>query len=168
MSEQHGAATDNAMTRIRDVMSTRVHSVRTTETLEHAALRMWSSDIGVLPVVDAIGQVVGMLSDRDIAMAAGLRGLRLADLEVESAMSCHVWGCAPDDNLEDAEASMREHQVRRLPVIDNAEHLVGIVSLTDLARAANLEVSDHQQAVGRTLHAITTPRRSRLTLSVSA
>lgn len=159
---------DRAQARIHDVMTTQVHTVRTTDSLDDAAVQMWNADVGVLPVVDPIGQVVGMISDRDIAMAAGLRGLRLAEIGVEGVMSCPVWACAPDATLADAEATMQEHRIRRLPVIDSSARLVGLVSLGDLGHAPTVDVCEHLQALGQTFAAITAPRRARLTLRVIA
>lgn len=127
---------ENMETRIREVMAHQVHTVRVTATLHDAAVRMWSADIAVLPVLDPIGQVVGMITDRDITMAAARSGLRLTELDVESTMSSPVWACAPDDPVEAVETKMRVHGVRRLPVIDRSARLVGIVSVGDIARAA--------------------------------
>lgn len=122
--------------RIRDVMAHQVHTVHVNATLHDAALRMWSADIAVLPVLDPIGQVVGMITDRDIAMAAARSGRHLAELDVASVMSSPVWACAPDDPVAAVDTKMRVHQVRRLPVVDRSARLVGIVSVGDIVRAA--------------------------------
>ena len=110
------------------------------DNLATAACRMWDADLGCLPVVDQDGQVIGMITDRDICMAALTRGQPLRDIPVAVAMSNEVLSCSPDATLIEAEEVMRSGQVRRLPVIDSDACLVGIVSLNDLAHLAEREI----------------------------
>jgi CBS domain-containing protein len=124
---------------------------------------MWDCDIGCLPVLDGTGQVVGMITDRDICMAAFTRGERLQDIPVSIAMAKEVLSCSPDATLVEAEEVMRSGQVRRLPVIDSDSCLVGIVSLNDLALLAEREIGRKNrdlsaQEVTATLAAICAPR----------
>src|SRR6185369_13648112 len=95
---------------------------------------------GCLPVLDTEGHVIGMITDRDICMAALTRGQRLNEIPVSVAMSKEVLSCGPEATLIEAEEIMRSGQVRRLPVIDSAACLVGLVSLNDLARLAEREI----------------------------
>lgn len=120
--------------RVEDIMTHEVQSCRPDETLEHAAQLMWDGDFGVVPIVDGERRVVGMLTDRDICMSAYLQGLPLARILVSSAASRGAFSIRRDDPVTAAEAEMRVHRVRRLPVVDDAGHLVGIVALHDLAR----------------------------------
>jgi CBS domain-containing protein len=106
----------------------------THNTLNTAAQNMWDNDIGCVPVVDKDRRVVGMLTDRDVCMAAYIQGAPLTGLLVTSAMSKQVFSCAPDDDIAAAEKLMREKQVRRLAVIDAQGRLAGIISLNDIAR----------------------------------
>jgi CBS domain-containing protein len=129
-----------------------------------AAGLMWESDVGVVPVVGDDGCVCGMITDRDISMAAYLRGLPLSEMQVSDVMARDVFTCRPGDPLGVAEKIMSQCQVRRLPVIDQDGHVVGVLSLNDLAREAEQEggrrrpdVSDVD--VSRTLAAIGHPRR---------
>ena len=126
--------------KVRDLMTIDVKCCEAYNTLNTAAQMMWDNDIGCVPVVDPDRHVLGMLTDRDIAMAAFLQGVPLIGSLVTSAMSKEVFSCAPDDDMGDAEQLMREKQVRRLPVIDAQGRLVGIVSLNDVAREAGREV----------------------------
>jgi CBS domain-containing protein len=96
------------------------------------------NDIGCVPVVEH-GRVVGMVTDRDICMAAYIQGVSLTGALVTSAMSKEVFSCAPNDDIATAEKLMREKQVRRLPVIDAQGHLAGIISLNDIAREGEQE-----------------------------
>ncbi|HEU4734264.1 MAG TPA: CBS domain-containing protein [Kofleriaceae bacterium] len=117
----------------RNVISCTVH-----DHLERAAQLMWEHDIGCLPVIDEQGHVVGMITDRDICMATYAQGGPLRAIPVAAAMSRHVFSCAENDEVDAVERAMSEHRIRRMPVIDEHGHPVGIVSLGDMARAANL------------------------------
>jgi CBS domain-containing protein len=119
-----------------EVMTRRVVSCRPNDTLATAAGLMWDHDVGCLPVVDADGQVVGMITDRDMCMAAYTRGARLAEVLVSSAMSRTVYVCSPEQSVAQAEELMRLDRIRRTPVVDRRGRLLGILSLADLAREA--------------------------------
>lgn len=122
--------------RVRDIWSAPVHRVTPQDSLEHAARMMWDHDCGALPVVDQHGRLGAMITDRDVCMGAFTRGARLADLRVGDSMSRAVVSCAAEDDVVHATRLMRQHRIRRLPVIDQKGQLVGVLSLTDLARAA--------------------------------
>lgn len=150
--------------KVEELMTTEVGSCRPYDAADEAARIMWEQDCGAAPVVDQDGRVVAVLTDRDICMAAFTQGRALADIRVSSAMSRGLWSCRPEDDVKHAEKTMRAHQVRRLPVVDAEGRLVGILSLSDLAREAmsakrsrakkkEVAVSD----VGETLGAISTP-----------
>jgi len=120
--------------KVKDLMASEVKCCGPLDTLNTAAQLMWDNDIGCVPVVDKDGHVIGMLTDRDICMAAYLQGVALRDSLATSAMSRQVFSCAPEDNVAVAEELMRGKQVRRLPVIDAQGHMAGIISLNDIAR----------------------------------
>lgn len=105
------------------------------DSLELAAQMMWDHDVGCVVVVSG-GRVVGMLTDRDVCMAAYTQGRALREVTVSSAMSkeCHL--ARPDMPASEAMRLMRERQVRRLPVCDEQGRLQGVLSLNDLAREA--------------------------------
>jgi CBS domain-containing protein len=150
--------------KISQVMKTDVEICEPDDNLAAAAGRMWDCDIGCLPVVDGAGQVIGMVTDRDICMAALTRGQALHEIPVSVAMAKEVLSCPPDATLIEAEEIMRSGQVRRLPVIDSDACLVGIVSLNDLALLADREIGRKNrdlsaQEVTATLAAISQPRR---------
>jgi CBS domain-containing protein len=90
-------------------------------------------------VVDAERRVVGMVTDRDVCMAAYTQGLPLRAIRVATAMSKQVHACRPDDALLVAERIMREHRIRRLPVIAVDGTLAGLLSLNDVAQEAARE-----------------------------
>jgi CBS domain-containing protein len=121
--------------RVKELMTKSLVTCQPDDSLERAAQLMWECDVGALPVVDSDAQAVGMITDRDICMAAYTRGCSLAECSVKSAMSHELYRCKPDDSIGFVEETMRRYQIRRLPVVD-AGRLVGIVSLNDLAIAA--------------------------------
>jgi CBS domain-containing protein len=119
--------------KVRDLMTTGVASVKGDETLSDAARLMWDCDCGSVPVMDG-SVVVGMLTDRDICMAAWSKNQPPNAIRVAEAMSRELYHCAADDSISFAEDLMQARQVRRLPVLDAEQRLVGILSLADIVR----------------------------------
>lgn len=144
--------------KIKELMTREVACCSPSTPLNEAAHIMWERDCGSLPVVED-GRAIAMITDRDICMAAYHRGLRLSDMRVQDAMSHQVFACEPDEDISRAEARMRERQVRRLPVVEDDGHLVGILSLASIVREATSSrrdgVSEHE--VVATLAGICTP-----------
>jgi CBS domain-containing protein len=120
---------------VEELMTKDVRACGPDDSLHRAAQTMWEGDLGAVPVVDAGGRVIGIITDRDICMAAYLRGGPLTAHRVGDVMARNVHVCGADDSVDDALAIMRKHQVRRLPVV-RGEQLVGILSLNDAAIAA--------------------------------
>ena len=104
------------------------------ESLARAAQIMWETDCGSVPVVDERSAVVGLVTDRDVCMAAYTQGRSLSDIGVQSAMASQVSTCGAKDSLRTALERMLTARVRRLPVVDEDNKLVGIVSLGDVWR----------------------------------
>jgi CBS domain-containing protein len=127
----------------RALMTSDVRVCSPHDTLEQVARQLWDGDCGALPVVNAAGQLVGMITDRDVCMAAYLRGQPLHACRVQSAMSRQAHSCAPDDSLQRMAGIMSEHRVRRLPVVDGDGRLLGVVTLADLAKHLNTLPLDH-------------------------
>jgi len=96
---------------------------------------MWEKDCGWLPVVDEDGVIVGVITDRDICMAALTRGTRLDDEFVETVMARQVVCVRQEHGIAEVEHLMKISQLRRFPVIDALGRPVGVVTVTDLARA---------------------------------
>ncbi|MDQ0216077.1 CBS domain-containing protein [Oikeobacillus pervagus] len=112
---------------VREVMSTNVESCSNQDALDHVANKMRSLNVGAIPVVNN-GQVVGMVTDRDLAV----RGIAKNNTNVSQVMSNNIVTITPEASLEEASALMAQHQVRRLPVVENGQ-LVGMLSLGDLS-----------------------------------
>ena len=121
--------------KIADIMTRDVRCCNTADMLARAAQLMWDHDIGALPVVDDGGRVIGMITDRDICMAAYTRGQPLAEMFVGDVMSTKVVTCVDTATDKEAARLMASGQIRRIPVVDANRNVVGIVSLNDLALA---------------------------------
>lgn len=151
--------------RVEDVMSTQVRTCRPQDTLEAAARLLWDRDCGSVPIVDESSRVVGILTDRDICMAAYFHGQPLYTIPVSEVMTREVFTCKADDLLPQAVKILQERQVRRLPVVDPEGRLVGLLSLADLAQEAAAERGQKKRDVvdteiGEVLAKITAPRVS--------
>ena len=133
--------------KIEQLMTRPVHSCQPQDMLNRAAQIMWEADVGCVPVINSDNRVVGMITDRDIAMAAYIQGRALENISVESAMAKQVYTCSPGDDLSTAEECMRKFQIRRLPVVDSSAMLVGIVSMNDIALEAAQEKSPRKPDV---------------------
>jgi CBS domain-containing protein len=134
--------------RIDKIMSHQVTTCGPHDTLEQAASLMWNSDCGCLPVVrgDGSRHIEGVITDRDICMAALFQGKALHELRVADAMAKQVLTCRASDHVEDAQRLLQKEQIRRLPVVDNDGALAGIVSMADIAReSARQQFGQHQQ-----------------------
>lgn len=144
--------------KIADMMTTDVKTCRQTDTLEVAASLMWDFDVGAVPILDDLGQVVGILTDRDACMAAFTQRQPLHCLLCTVAMTKHVVTCRPDDTDVTVAKLMAKHKIRRIPVVDDLQRPAGMVSLNDLAlaMAKGRDVPAHE--VAATLAAICQPR----------
>jgi CBS-domain-containing membrane protein len=155
------ASVEGAQMKVEQLMTRDVSACTADQTLNVPADIMWNHDCGAVPVVsaDGNGRVVGIVTDRDLAMAAYTQGKPLWQVPVSVAMGSKVVTCKADDGLSRVQQLMRENRVRRLPVVDENGKLVGIVSLADIAREAERERSSPRkevaaQDVGETLAAI--------------
>jgi CBS domain-containing protein len=119
--------------RVDEVMTTSPEMIRPSDSARAAAARMREANAGFLPVVDEMEEVVGVITDRDLALRLVAEGLP-AETPVEEVMSIDVLACRPDDDLERAEALMRTNQKSRLPVIDESGRLAGVISIADIAQ----------------------------------
>jgi CBS-domain-containing membrane protein len=93
---------------------------------------MWDHDCGCAPIVDANGKLAGIVTDRDICMAAYTQGAPLQEIPIERAMSPKVISCARTDDLDKAHRLMRTHEIHRIPVVDSRGRPIGILSLSDV------------------------------------
>lgn len=148
--------------KVSSVMTPNPETGRADDNLSQAAMVMWRRDCGFVPIVDeASKRVVGVITDRDISMATSTKHAAPEGLKVRDAMSATTWTCNGDDEIETALETMRTHQVHRLPVLDRADRLAGILSFSDVVRHATTDgkirtIGDHDLIA--TYRAITMPR----------
>ena len=117
---------------VRDLANFDVKACSPDSDLASAAKIMWDCDCGVVPVVNNERRVVGMVTDRDICIAAATRASRPSDVQVRDVMSRDVASCKSGDDAHTALKTMKQHRVRRLPVLDAEGRLAGIISMNDL------------------------------------
>ncbi len=116
----------------QNIMTSGVKSCQANSTLAAAATIMWDNDCGSVPVVDDAEKVIGIITDRDICMALAFRDRIASDVTVGEIISGPVFTCDADDNIEDVLEIMSNQKLRRLPVVNAAGLLSGILSLNDI------------------------------------
>lgn len=124
---------------VEQIMTRNIRTCAESDTLNRATQLMWEHDCGCIPVVNSENKLVGIITDRDVAMAAYIQGKRIAEIRVGDVMAKHLRTCGQDEDASIAQARMRKHQLRRLPVTDSTGCLVGLLSLNDLALEAQRE-----------------------------
>jgi CBS domain-containing protein len=140
--------------KIAQIMMKDVKTCHQTDMLDVATKLMWDFDIGAVPILDDFGQIIGIVTDRDACMAAFTQRQPLHVLPCTVAMSKHVVTCRPEDTDVSVSKLMAKHKIRRIPVVDEADKPIGIVSLSDLALAMSKGRDVPPQEVAGTLAAI--------------
>lgn len=135
---------------ISEVMTPNVRVVSPHDTLQFAAQLMEEIDVGLLPVTEN-EELIGTLTDRDITIRAVAQGLSPEETQVSEVMTSDALYVFEDQSVEEAAQDMSDFQVRRLPVLNRENHLVGIVALADLA------LSQDSKAVNIALDGISQP-----------
>lgn len=124
------------------------------DNLAEAVKIMWQRDCGVVPVVGADGKVAGMVTDRDIAVAAASKNRVLSEIKTVELIGEKVIVCSADDKTENALKKMRKYKIKRLPVVDENEKLVGILSISDIL----LKDKKSKKAAFKALKTLAKPR----------
>jgi CBS domain-containing protein len=137
--------------RVSEVMTRDVQTVRPEQRVQEAASFMLSADAGSIPVLEG-DRLIGMITDRDIAVRGVAEGMIPQESRVADVMTDDLRWCRADDSVEQVMAEMGDAQVRRLPVLDRNDEFVGIVALGDIATRQ----SEHTD---ETLREISTPTR---------
>jgi CBS domain-containing protein len=150
--------------KVQDVMTGDVKTCFPDTNLAAAAALMFENDCGALPVVADGQNAIGVITDRDIAIAVGTKGRPAQDIRVDEVMTAELFGCSPDDDIHTALKIMRKDKVRRLPVLADGGVLRGILSINDVtlqAQKGNPEL-DYDDVVS-TLKAICEHRHLKAT-----
>ncbi len=145
--------------RARELMSCPAVTCHVNDTLSVAAHLMWERDCGAIAVVNDEGRLTSMITDRDVCMAAYTQGKPLEDMLVSTAMARNLVCASADQTTEELERMMGKHQIRRIPIVDEAGTPVGIVSMADLAIESVRPASPiEQERITITLANIERPR----------
>lgn len=129
------------MTQVSQIMTTDVQVVQPQDSLKRAAELMLQLDIGALPVCDG-SRLLGMLTDRDITIYGVAEGMDPEGACVSDVMSADIEVCSGDQDVDDVMREMGDKQLRRMPVVDADNKLIGIVSLGDLAVRQDDDIDD--------------------------
>ena len=125
---------------IRDVMTTDVKTLSPDQSIREAAALMADIDSGALLVNDQ-NRLIGMITDRDIAIRAVAKGLD-CDTPIREVMSKTIRYCFDDESVQDVAQNMAENEMRRMPVLNREKRLVGVVSLGNIASCHSQKTSD--------------------------
>lgn len=139
--------------KVKEIMTAQVECVQQTDTIQRAAQMMKNANCGSVPVCDN-NKVVGIITDRDIALKAVAAG-NDTNTQVSQCMTSQVVTCTPDTDAHEAADLMAQHQIRRLPVVDNNGNICGICAIGDLAT-----VDIHINEAGDALSKISQPTAS--------
>ncbi|MGE5450698.1 MAG: CBS domain-containing protein [Acidobacteriota bacterium] len=129
------------MQRVTDVMTRNVQVISPQESIQAAARLMGELDVGALPVCSD-RRLVGMITDRDITVKAAASDLRPSDVKVSEVMSTDPRWCMEDQTTDEVVQQMSDVQIRRIPVLNDQQEIVGIVALKDLALSEPSQAQD--------------------------
>ena len=141
--------------KINEIITPAPEVIRPDALLIDAAQKMKSLDVGMLPVCDG-ERLVGVITDRDITVRGVALGRDPQTTRVDLVMTPQIIYCFDDEDVKDVAKTMEEKQVRRLPVLNRAKRLVGIVSLGDLAVRTGKE-----KLAGEVLERVSEPAHAR-------
>ena len=135
--------------KVKEVMSANPACCTPDDSAQEAAKMMFDRNVGAIPVIDRQSQtLVGMITDRDLCCSIVARGLDAKTTPIQAFITHNPVTCRDGENLEKCERLMQEHQVRRVPVVDGENHVIGIVAQADLA------LKDKPEKVHKTVAAI--------------
>jgi CBS domain-containing protein len=139
--------------KIKDIMTGEPRTCSLGTNLAAAAALMLDGDCGILPVIDE-GKLVGVVTDRDMYIALATRNKRASEMTVREVVQTPVYTCGPDDDVQAALETMKQHCVRRLPVEGFGGTVMGIVSMNDIVLTSGPRKPVRDTAVLNTLQGI--------------
>ena len=142
--------------KVFEVMTNEVGFCRLEDNLTKAAEIMWRKDCGIVPVVTAENQVAGVITDRDICIAAATRSKKTSQIKASEMNLRPIIVCAAEDDVKDVLRRMRKYKVKRLCVTNDNKELLGIISLSDILLKAG-DKKSVRKLIFSTLHAIIKP-----------
>jgi CBS domain-containing protein len=130
--------------KVKDIMTRNLRTCTRRDKLSNVIGAMWEGDCGIIPMVDRDGRVTGVITDRDIALALWRKDRAPSEVVAGELPTAKLYTCADTDEVDDALRIMQQACVRRVPVIDKDEKLVGILSMNDIALHARGGVTRSQ------------------------
>jgi CBS domain-containing protein len=127
--------------KVRDVMTKQTAFCGPGTNLAQAVELMWKNACGFLPVAGEGGNVIGVITDRDISIALGTRDRRASEVCVRDVISQKLFTCTPDDDVHTALKTLKSEGIRRLPVIDREGMLMGVLSIDDVVLNARVDAT---------------------------
>lgn len=125
---------------VKDVMHTNAMACQSSDSLEKVASLMWTQDCGAVPIMDESHNLIGMVTDRDISMAAALQHRPLWEISAGEILSGqNLLTCSPDEDVHSVLQRMGTHRTRRVPVIDSSNQLKGMLSLKDVVESVKVK-----------------------------
>lgn len=144
--------------KVKKIMTTDVGFCALDDSLLKAVEIMRQKNCGVVPAVDTENRLAGIITDRDICLAAAdAPNRKISAIKAEEIIGGEVISCEPEDKIEAALKKMRKHQIKRLAVVDKDNQIVGILSITDVLRSAGKDKA-LKKLLFRTLSSIFEPR----------
>jgi len=139
--------------KIKEVMSPNPACCLPTDRAQQVAKLMCDRDVGAMPVVvdQQSRKLVGMITDRDLCCSLVAKGLDSKSTTIEKFISADPVACRDGENVEKCERAMQEHQIRRVPIADSEDRVIGIVSQADVA------LHDKAERVSKTVAEISRP-----------
>lgn len=142
--------------KVYEVMTIDAGFCSSDDNLTKAAEIMRRKDCGIVPVTDAKNKIVGVITDRDICLAAAKIGKKTADIKAHELSLRFVKTCAPDDDVKDVLRRMRKYKIKRLCVAGQEKELLGVISLSDILLKAG-DKKSVRKLIFSTLSAIAKP-----------
>lgn len=124
--------------KVKDCMCHEVSCLTPESTIKDCANLMCNKHIGCVPVCDTNKNILGLVTDRDVILRSIACDKDVKNTPISDIMTCKVCCCSPDEEIEEAEKTMSEYQIRRLPVVDDNNKIVGIITLGDLCANQNV------------------------------
>ncbi len=141
--------------KVKKIMTKDVGTCHASESLAKAVSIMWQRDCGIVPVVSDSNSVMGMITDRDVAIAITSRNRPANEVLIDEVIKGQTISCAPDDSVQRVLKKMRKHKIKRLPVVKKTGELVGMVSIADVLNAKRNKAIQRQLI--KTLESISKP-----------
>jgi len=133
--------------KVKDCMCHEVAYLTPESTIQDCAKLMCNKHVGCIPICDENKTIVGLVTDRDVILRSIACNKDIKTTPVSDIMTCQVCSCGPDEEINEAEKKMSNEQIRRLPVVDENNKIIGIITLGDLCANQNVNTNEKSQTL---------------------